>query len=76
MSNSPRQYDSETKLNSEKKLKVFICEKFNLANNSTRNVIFHLTSASFLWIFLELLHSLCHGTEKIEAIHQSQSVAC
>lgn len=55
MANSPRQYDSDTKLNSEKKLKPFICKSFNLANNSTRNVIFHLDTASFLWISTELL---------------------
>ena len=55
MSNSPRQYDSETKLNSEKTVSFLFVKSFNLANNSTRNVIFHLASASFLWISTELL---------------------
>lgn len=75
MSNSPTQYDSETKVNSEKNLSLLFVKSFNLANNSTKNAIFHLQPASY-GSPQNCSNALCQGTEKIEAIYQSQRVAC
>lgn len=76
MANSPRQYDSETKLNSEKNLSFLFVKALTLPITVWEMSFFIWLQPASYGSPQNCSNSLCHGTEKIEAIHQSQRVAC